>query len=119
RAGEGISLRLSWTSVRAGWPPVSESLGRRSREKTEHRAGHRCVYLLTFAGFRPRDQGAKHADGGVEPAQMVCVGRADRAWIFGIHQYAHHPTQSLPYGVIGRPMDIVTRRASSGDGAAD
>jgi hypothetical protein len=84
---------------------VGKGFGCRGGKKTEHRAGHRRVDLLAFAGLRSRYYCAKHAEGRVEPAQMVCISRTDGAGIFGIHEHAQHSPQSLPDGVIGRPMD--------------
>src|SRR4029453_1996426 len=119
RTRESVSLRLSWTGVRARWPPVGKRFGCRRPEKAKYSAGHRRIHLLAPAGLRPCNQGTQHADSRVEPAQMVRVGWADGTGFFRIHQYAHHPAESLPNGVIGRPMDIGSRRSGPGDGAAD
>src|SRR5882724_9333293 len=119
RGGKSISLRLSWTGIRAGGSPVGQSFSCWRREKTEYRTGHCRVDLLTPAGLRSCNQSAQNTDGRVEPAQMVRVGWTDGAEILGIHQHAHHPAQSLPNGVIGRPMDIGSCRSGPSDGAAD
>src|SRR4029450_13752476 len=43
RTRESVSLRLSWTGVRARWPPVGKRFGCRRPEKAKYSAGHRRI----------------------------------------------------------------------------
>src|SRR5918996_3689860 len=62
RAGEGISLRLSWARVGTRRFAMGESFRRGRDQESQNRAYHRRIDLLALAGTRASHQCAQYAE---------------------------------------------------------